>query len=359
MRDYIILILPSLADASLHWAQCSETGVTEFGETAFSDVSHIAEKGLPLTLVIPGQNVQTFTHELPKMSRKERAQAILFSIEDKLSTSLDNFHIALKEDETPLVSVIDKSLMMEIRDWASSHGLILRHMITDYDALSLSSASPIRLPDRVVFPGHQGHTLDPDWYEGEAEAFETAELFSLINDNLPNTTNLMQGDFTAKSNLSGKGKIWTQLSGLAAGLGLAILLFQGINARAIHAQADDIQVQTKALYTQVTGQNAPSNPARAIIQSQKNGQITPTQFLILNDIAFEALSPFEDVTIERMTFQNTRNELQMRLIYPSFERADQVKRAMNKAGGNFIPGGVREQSGRFVGEAVLKVRGGT
>jgi len=37
--------------------------------------------------------------------------------------------------------------------------------------------------------------------------------------------------------------------------------------------------------------------------------------------------------------------------------ADEDQGAMIEAGCQFIPGGVREQSGRFVGEAVLKLGG--
>lgn len=358
MRDYVLLILPSLADAPLQWALCADKDVIEFGETPFSDVGQIADKNLPIVLVMSGQNIQTFSHDLPKMNRKERAQAILYSIEDNLSTSLDNLHIALKDDEVPMVSVVDTSLMVEIRNWASLHGLRLRQMIADYDALSLSSPSPIRLSDRVIVPGRQGHTLDPNWYEGEADTIEPSEFFSLIVENLPNTTNLMQGDFTPKSTLGNTAKIWTQLGSFVAALGIAFLLFQTASTLAVQAQANKIRAQTKMLYTQATGQGAPDNPARAVIQAQKNGDIAPLQFLMLSNIAFEVLRDFEDVTIERMTFQNSRHELQMRFIYPSFERAEDVKNAMDKAGGNFIPGGVREQSGRFVGEAVLQSKGG-
>jgi hypothetical protein len=94
-----------------------------------------------------------------------------------------------------------------------------------------------------------------------------------------------------------------------------------------------------------------------VTQAARQGQITPTQFLALSDISFRALQDFDDVSIERVSYQSNRDELQLRLVYPSFERADEVQRAMTEAGGQFIPGGVREQSGRFVGEAVLKLGG--
>jgi len=116
--------------------------------------------------------------------------------------------------------------------------------------------------------------------------------------------------------------------------------------------------QTAELYVSQTGKAAPSDPARAIRVASRNGAVAPTQFLALNSIAFQALSTFDDVTIDRLSYQNNRDEIQLRLIYPSFERADAVKQAMEQAGGDFTPGGVREQNGRFVGEAVLKMQAG-
>lgn len=358
MRDFIILISPVNGTSALNWAQCAGEEVIESGKIALSDLDDLAQKNLPVTLIIPGQDVQTFSHELPKMSRRERTKAVLFSIEDSLSTPVEQLHAALKDDETSTVNVIDHTLMTDIKNWAETHGLALRSVIADYDALALSDASPLAFDDRVIFSGRLGHTLDRDWYDGDSTAIEMNSLYSLIARNIPSATNLMQGEFAPKHGFGTTGKGWIKLAGLAAALGLAVLFFEGMDARAIKAQAQDIRVQTQTLYTQATGKNAPENPARAVIQAQKNGQITPTQFLALSDIAFDALSNFEDVTVERMNFQNTRNELQIRLIYPSFERADEVKRAMENAGGTYIPGGVREQGGRFVGEAVLKLQGG-
>jgi len=50
----------------------------------------------------------------------------------------------------------------------------------------------------------------------------------------------------------------------------------------------------------------------------------------------------------------SNNELQLRLIYPSFESAGELEQAIRSAGGQLITGGVREQSGRFIGEATLR-----
>ena len=58
--------------------------------------------------------------------------------------------------------------------------------------------------------------------------------------------------------------------------------------------------------------------------------------------------------MEQLRYQDSKTELQLRLVYPSFESAGQLENAIRAAGGQLTTGGVREQSGRFVGEASLR-----
>jgi len=60
------------------------------------------------------------------------------------------------------------------------------------------------------------------------------------------------------------------------------------------------------------------------------------------------------LSVEQLRYQDSRNELQLRIVYPSFESAGALETAIRAAGGQLTTGGVREQSGRFVGEATLR-----
>ncbi len=358
MRDSLILLLPVSSDAPLYWGVWSDGAMTESGKLDLVAAGGLSDKGLPVTLIIPGQEVRNFEHNLPKMNRRERAKAVLFSIEDKLSSPLESLHVALKDsEEQKTVSVIAKDIMEDAQNWASSVGLNVQRIVSDFEALEGSDLEVVTLEDRIIVPGTLGHTLDAGWYKGTATPIETLSALEMMAPKTADATNLMQGEFSPKSSLKGQSKTWLQLGGLAAALGLAFVFFEITQARAMKAQAENIRAETAALYTAQTGQAAPSNPARAVAQASRSGQITPTQFLTLSDISFRALEAFDDVSIERVSYQSNRDELQMRLIYPSFERADEVQQAMTAAGGQFVPGGVREQSGRFVGEAVLKLGG--
>jgi type II secretory pathway component PulL len=346
--------MPVEADTPIQWGHWNGERVVETGETLMTHIQALADMSLPVIGVIPGQEVKTLSHELPQMNKRERRKAVLFAIEEQISSPLDTLHAALTDTDAQTVSVVKTSYMENAAAWANGHGLNLKYLIADYDALAGVEANAINLGDRVVL---SDHSLDPDWFNGESVILDKTTLFSHIAGQAAEATNLLQGEFAPKNKLGGSYGLWMQLGGLAACLGIAFLAVQGLQARAVKAQADTIRAETSALYARETGQPAPSNPARAVAQAKKNGVITPTEFLTLSDIAFRALEDFDDVRIERITFQDSRSELQLRLIYPSFERAEDVSRAMQSAGGTFVPGGVREQSGRFIGEAVLKLGG--
>jgi|GEM_PF-888810 len=360
MREGLIILLPGTESAPLLWGHWRDGKIFDTGQMPFSEAGTLSARNLPVALVLPGQNAQTFSHEIPKMRRRERENAILFSLEDNLSMPFDSLHVAMQDEieieENPvnLATVISKSLMREIIDWAREYGLKVQYILTDYDALTGLELNPIALPDRIVHTGPLGHTLDMEWYDGPLKTADHSVIFGAIGHRLSAANNLMQGEFGSKSALSGTLQRGFRIAALAACLGIAVLVFETLEARAISKQAENVQAQTARLYTEQTGQAAPDNPARAVAQAARSGNVAPTQFLALSDIAFRALADFDDVSIERLSFQDSRNELQLRFSYPSFERAEAVKAAMEDAGGNFIPGGVREQSGRFVGEAVLR-----
>lgn len=355
MQDYLIILLPSQNEGALLWGRVRQNTLSQNGEISLSEIKSIVQKNEEICLVIPGQNVRTLEHSIPKMNRRERMNAVLFSIEESISAPLESIHLALKEGDHQTVSLIAKHFMQEIQDWAEAEGITLRKVVADYEALSSIGTSPISLSDRVVFAGSQGHTIDLDWYDGPINTVDPATLLTTFIDTIPETTNLLQGEFSPQSAFKDYVKPALQLGGLAAAFGLAALFLHGMQASSMASQAEDLRSQSAALYTQATGQAAPANLARVLLRQSQQSQRASTEFLSLNSLAFKALSGFEDVRIERLSYQNTRNEIQLRLVYPSFERAEAVQKAMKDAGGNFIPGGVREQNGRFVGEATLRL----
>ena len=204
MRNGLIVLLPGTETAPLFWGHWRDGRIVESGQSSLEDINVLAGKNLPVALILSGQNAQTFTHEIPKMRRREREKAVLFSLEDNLSVPFETLHVAMQDDviieETPLslATVLSKNLMDEARDWARQNGLNVQYILTDYDALTGTEAVPLALPDRVVYAGPLGHTLDMDWYDGPLKAVETDKVLSDIGTRLPDANNLMQGPYAPK-----------------------------------------------------------------------------------------------------------------------------------------------------------------
>jgi len=71
MRDYLIILLPVNEDSSFQWARITDDAIIETGTSTLSEMRNLSQSNLPITLILPGQNIQTFEHTLPKMSRRE------------------------------------------------------------------------------------------------------------------------------------------------------------------------------------------------------------------------------------------------------------------------------------------------
>ena len=92
----------------------------------------------------------------------------------------------------------------------------------------------------------------------------------------------------------------------------------------------------------------------AATRALKAGGKNNFEFLQLSQILFQGVDKVEGLSVDQLRYQQARNQLQLRLIYPSFESASVFEAAIRDVGGELVTGGVREQSGQFVGEANLQ-----
>jgi len=197
--------------------------------------------------------------------------------------------------------------------------------------------------------------MDNIWAD-EGKAYSDETLLTAIGTKLERNDmlNILQNGFSPKNSFDFGWRKLAPLGGLAACLGIAALVLHGAEARALRLQAADLKTQTAQIYTDATGQLAPSNPALAATRAIKSGGKDTLAFLRLSQILFSGVEQIEGLSVEQLRYQDSKNELQLRLIYPSFESAGALEAAIRAAGGQLTTGGVREQSGRFVGEAILR-----
>lgn len=339
--------MPSHEDGPGLWGVVDGKRVITHGR----DAPPANDKSKEIVAVMPGQNVRIYPHELPATSKRDRLRAAGFSIEEKIAVPLSRVHIALSDDR---IAVMDKDAIEANLSQLKEAGVSPTKVIADFEALSEIDGN-VDLLDRVVTTGLLGHAMDKAWAD-EGKVYPDETLLAAIGTKLEQNDilNILQNGFSPKSSFNFGWKKLVPLAGLAACLGIVALVLHGAEARALKLQAVDLKTQTAQLYTEATGQTAPSNPALAATRALKSGGKDNLVFLRLSQILFSGVHQIEGVTVEQLRYQDNRNELQLRLIYPSFESASQLEAAIRAAGGQLTTGGVREQSGQFVGEATLQ-----
>lgn len=347
MTQRLIIIMPSFEDGPGLWGVVDGERVVTHGRGAPPENDSSKET----VAVLSGQSVRIYPHELPATSKRDRLRAAGFSIEDKIAVPLSRVHIALSDDR---IAVMDKDELSDNMAQFKEAGLSPTKAIADFEALA-DVEGPISLLGRAVTTGPLGHAMDAAWTD-EGKAYPDETILSAIGAKLEqgDALNILQNDFSPKNNFTIGWRKFVPLGGLAACLGLAALLLHGADARALKLQAADMKMQTAKIYTDATGQAAPMDPARAAMRAIDSGGEDRLAFLRLSQILFSGVEQIDGLSVDQLRYQDSNNELQLRLVYPSFESAGQLETAIRAAGGQLITGGVREQSGQFVGEATLR-----
>ena len=347
MTQRLIIVMPSHVDGPGLWGLVEGERVISHGRDAPPTGNNAKE----VVAIVSGQSVRIYPHDLPATSKRDRLRAAGFSIEDKIAVPLDRVHIALSEDR---IAVMDKDELAANMAQLNEAGLSPSKAIADFDAL-VEISGDVNLLGRVVTTGPLGHARDADWAEDSSVHSDEA-LLSAIGRRLEqgDILNILQNGFFPKSSFNFSWRKFAPLGGLAACFGIAALVLHGLEARALKLQAADLKTQTAQIYTEATGQAAPSNPALVATRAVKSGGKDTLDFLRLSQILFSGVEQIEGVSVEQLRYQDSKSELQLRLVYPNFESAGELENAIRAAGGQLTTGGVREQSGRFVGEAALR-----
>ena len=342
MTERLIIIMPSHENGPGLWGVVDGDRVMSHGRGTPPADNNTKE----IVAILSGQSVRIYPHTLQATSKRDRLRAAGFSIEDKIAVPLSRVHIALSDNR---IAVMDNDGLTANLAQLKEAGLTPTKAIADFEALAEIEGA-ISMLGRVVTTGTLGHAVDMGWGD-EGKAYPDETLLSAIGARLEknDTLNILQNEFSPKS--------WRKLAplgGIAACLGFAALILHGVEARALKLQASELKVQTAQLYADATGQAAPNNPALAATRAMNSGGKDTLAFLRLSQILFSGVEKIEGLSVEQLRYQETQNELQLRLVYPSFESAGALETAIREAGGQLTTGGVREQSGRFVGEATLR-----
>jgi type II secretion system protein L len=330
-------------------------------KSALADLSYSR-----LVAVVPGMNIVTKLHALEGLKEKQKFQAAGFSIEDELAASLDDTHIAFDPNASRL-AVCSNSVMTGINASFRDHGLNPDLICADYD--SFGDEASFEYEGRIISRSGSGlgfaiesslasAVLNKD--QGIPATITAQSLLekiakSLMAGHMP--INLKQGHYARKSSL-GSSK-FKRLSMLAAGVVVAFLalnigqgLYTGNKTKAVEKEIDQI-------YAQIFPDNPiSSNPAQDVYRATRAlGGARTTDFVSLSALMAKSVQDVEGVEISSLRYDAAKGQLNLSILYGSFEDTEKLKAAVERNGGIFTEGGTRQSGKGLSGDAVLS--GGT
>lgn len=304
------------------------------------------------TIILPGQQVRAFLTDVPESVRgAERINVARYAHEERLATDPGDLHIVVGRGDPAPTLMVSKTLL---QDHLSRFDPV--QIMADFDALSELGSDPVKLLDRIVTPGPSGDAVDLDWHDGRASIYDDATLAQAVFARLDqgDALNLRTGPYRRRTSF--QSGPWMRVAAVALFCGVLFGALSWAESRALSAQADALRASARAAYTQATGQAPPANLARAIRVAAPTGQ-NPAAFLDLSNQLFAAMRDHPDIAVERLSFDAQENVLRLRLIYPGFEAAGALEQTVSNQGSVFVTGGVREQNGRFIGDATFSAGG--
>jgi len=361
MSDLIIL-MPTKSDDPWEW------GLTEKGEwgNPKSDADKSALSSLPYTrliAVLPGTEVITKLHTLEDLKEKQRIQAAGFSIEDDLAASLEDTHIAFDPNASRMAICSNDRIEQTIAELVK-HGMTPDIICADYDCFG--SDISFEYNGRIVSQSASGIGFAVE--TGMASAFLSKDqgIPSQISpqrifENIANSfksghspINLRQGKYAKRTKLGGAR--FKRLAALAAALVIAFLALNigpGLN---YSNKTSTLKSEINSIYTELFPDTAvPENPVLPVLraQSDRNGS-SSSDFVALSSILAQSLREIDGIEISSLRYDKARGQLNLSILYGSFEDTEKLKAAVHNNGGSFTEGGTRQSGEGLTGEAVLR-----
>jgi type II secretory pathway component PulL len=348
VSDQTLLIWPA-TDGAQAWRLTRRNGDINVMQATLDKV--LAEGAGVDAVVLPGQLVRSGLTDIPdKLKTAERVSVARFAHEERLSGDPTDLHVVVGNGSPAPTRLVAPPVITDILDRVDPVAIY-----ADFDVINETEGA-VKLLDRVVIPGVEGYTVDPDWAEPGFARPNSETLAAMIFARLDQggAVNLRTGAFRRRRAFA-TGP-WLRVAAAALVCGVMGLALMGAESRATYAQAQSLDEQARALYQSRTGQVAParlSSLARQVGASNGAG----TAFLDLSNVLFSAIDQTPGTQVERLSYNSAEGRLRLRLIYPSFDAAASLEGAVARSGGTLTTGGVREQNGVFIGDAALAMEG--
>lgn len=316
-----------------------------------------------LLAIIAGTEIIIKLHTLESLKEKQKIQAAGFSIEDELAASLDDTHIAFDGNASRL-AICSKALMIAIDNALRDHCLSADMMCADYD--SFQGEARLEYQGRIISRAGSGlgfsvetglasAVLDkgqkiPSTITAQGLLEKIAK--SLMAGHVP--INLLQGQFANKTSW-GHGK-FRRLAMLAAGLVVAFLVLNIGQGLYYGNKTKSVEKEINQIYAEVFPDKPIStNPAQDMYRATRAlGGVSTTDFVSLSALLAKSIQDVEGVEISSLRYDKAKGQLNLSILYGSFEDTEKLKAAVQRYGGIFTEGGTRQSGGGLSGDAILR-----
>lgn len=380
MARRVIIHMPNLEVDAVRWVSANDNG-TVSGDVASGTLADAAAdvEGKRSVLVLPGNDVLLSEARVPGGSVRAAAQAVRYELEEQLADDVDSLHFALgpksKDDVFP-VAVVDSGTMDDIKAMCEEVGLrptqivpetlaIPRHDNpapggTGWTALVNGSQTVVRLN------GHNGFAIDTDMagmalngvkkdladdvepamlvYRTAADAAQieapadvdvetracndVLDLYAMGLANSP-TINLLQGEYSSKTQMDKAWKPWRWTGALAAVLAAIIFGGKWLDYSALKKQEEGLDADIATAFEKaMPGKRMvrPVSQIRAAMNEEGGGQ-TSGFTTSLHAIA-DSFATKPDTLIRSLAVRDGRFDLDV--ITDELESLDQLKEELKK-----------------------------
>ncbi len=401
-RARIIAQLPLDGDR-LSWRRQGPQGL---GPVEHGDLAALAAQatGLPLVLLVPGEDVFLARLSIPTQNRQRLLKAVPYALEDQLLDDVDGLHFALgrRRDGAIDVAVVARHKMDQWLGRLREFGLVPERLVADVFALPRPQQAwhachdndrvlvrPDLLPPLVMDADNWSELLPLAMAEAEASGQTSRRLRLWICSGrelpspraplemerlpcpdgllslLPETglgdeaIDLLQGDYSRHEQL---GKLWRPWR-LAAGLALMVLLLQVLataydNTR-LRQQQQALREQAVAIYkTAFPEARKVVNPRVQMqrkLEQLRGGGKDGGDFLPLLAGVGKVLRSSRGVDLRSIRFK--KGELDLEIEVPSLQRIDELKQKLAGEGGLEVEiQSAASQDGKVRGRLRIKER---
>jgi general secretion pathway protein L len=381
MSETLVIRLRAADGAQASWlivdANGARSGPVQSGPLA--DALGLAQHRA-IVLLLPGSEVTLAEPELPLRGGARLVQAVPFALEEQLASDVEGLHFAIGARATGAaatpVAIVSRNLMERWLEACEAAGI---HPDAAYADTALVPATPggttilldgetlhfrregslpfaldaDPLADATAFAvdgagspaGHVAFFATPAEYEQHRETIEalrertsTLQVKLLPDGPLPllagqcaNSTavNLLQGPYAARSSLAMGFRRWRVPAALAAATAIVFVIVQGLSAWQLSQAERKLDAQIAQVFAQALPGQKVVNP-RAQMEGLLGGGGGSSALLPTLSALSRALAGSPQARVESI---NCRGDaVDLRLMAPSVESLDSLKRAMSVDG---------------------------